>query len=166
MVGYKILNKKMENRYGEKLEVGGIYQVEGIVKYGLLGNGYHFSSNICEIFRFFNTNDDDFVVVEVEGFGKIVENDVDYYGYMNLYVAEGIKINRIIERKDYIKMILEMDEFSVEKFLRTFRLSDKEKEIFKIKFASNDKIMKLISYFQDDDKTVYEREYKKYRRNL
>lgn len=161
IVGYKILDKNMENRYGQKMEVGHTYTARGEIKFGVNGNGYHYCTNLAEIFRYGYCKNENFIAVKVNGIGKTIFLEDDYYGYNSLCVSSIITIDKILQRKEIIQKIIMMDSFSVEKFLKTFFLKEDEILLFKEKFKTNFSILNLISYYQENDKDVYIRQYQK-----
>ena len=160
--GYKCFNGDMSNRYGKKFIVGKRYKVDGNIKFGVNGNGFHMCKNIVDVFRYYDTGNDDFMLCEVIGSGKIVSYDDEYNGYYDMYSAQNITIDRIIERKELVEMFLTTitSEPRVFRFIQHYKLTEEEIEMFKLKYASSIKIMNAIKYYQEGQKDVYEKQYK------
>ena len=131
VLGYKAFNKDFTNRYGRHFEVGGTYSVKGDLSWGKYGNGFHFCTNIEDCFRYYDP--DTSIIAEVKGFGRMVKNDDEYYGYYDMYVCEKIEIIRLISRKEIISMMLEVDFDRQERFIRSYNLTEIEKELFYMK---------------------------------
>ena len=47
----KAFNQYLTSRYSQKFEIGKIYEVEGKIKWGSSGNGFHMCSDIEDCFR-------------------------------------------------------------------------------------------------------------------
>lgn len=135
--GYKGFNQNLTNRYGKKFEVGQKYYIEGDLKWGPLGNGYHMCTNLEDCLRFIDPNTS--VIAKVKGFGKIKLHEDDYYGYYDMYVCEGIEIIKILSRKEIISMMLNVNEYRQERFIKGYNLTEKELQLFKgdDKYGSN-----------------------------
>ena len=55
MLGYKCFNENLTNRYNTKFEIGKIYHVNGNIKFGNNGNGFHICKNLEDTLRYFNS---------------------------------------------------------------------------------------------------------------
>lgn len=126
--GYKAFNQDFTNRYGKKFEVGNTYHVKGPISWGRYGNGFHFCKNLEDCFRYYDP--DTSVIAEVKGFGKLVKNDDEYYGYYDMYVCQNLEIIRLIPREEVIRMMLEVDIDRQSRFIRNYNLTEDEKELF------------------------------------
>ena len=51
--GYKAFNKDLTNRYGSEFVEGTTYRVEGELKFGNNGNGFHFCKRLEDTLRYF-----------------------------------------------------------------------------------------------------------------
>ena len=133
--GYKAFKKGLVNHFGKEFELNKEYSVSGDIKFGNSGNGYHFAERPEDTLRYFLNED------------------------------EKITIDRIVERKKLILMFLEMSSnIRVERFLKSYHLTEEEINLFKKKFEKNLSIQDIIAYYQEGDKDVYQRrqyEYKK-----
>ena len=127
IIGYKAFNKDFTNRYGMKFEVGKTYNIDGEIKFGVKGNGFHLCSSFEDTFRYFDT-EEGFILTEVEANGKIVSYDDEYNGYYDMYAASEIKIIRIIERTEIIEMIKNITyaDYRIKKVIDTLYLTDEE----------------------------------------
>ena len=160
--GYKAFNKGLTNRYGRKFEIGKQYSLDGKISFGNNGNGFHFCKNIEDTLRYFDGVDGEIEIAEVIGSGEIVTNEDEYNGFYDMYSAQRIKINRKIERQEIVNMFLTTItiEPRVVRFIQLFRLTEKEIEMFKLKYAGSIMIMDAIAYYQEGQKDVYEKKHK------
>lgn len=156
VTGFKAFDSKTNNRYGMHFEEKKVYSVDGNIKFGTCGNGYHMCTNLEDTLRYVD-NYDDIVIGEVVGFGDIDQYDDEYNGYYDMYAVRKLYIRRFISREEMIKMMLEVDENRAFRFIQFFPLSDDEKEMFKLAYASKEKVLDGISYYQEGDIEVYAR---------
>lgn len=159
IIGYKAFNKDLTNRYGKKFEVGEAYQTVGEISFGNDGNGFHFCKNIEDTLRYFDAIEGEVVVAEVIASGEMVKKEDEYNGYYDMYCSEKLKIHRIIERKELVKMFLLRitSEIRVRRFIQLFKLTEKEIEMFKLKYAHSITVMDAIAYYQEGKKDTYEK---------
>ncbi len=157
--GYKAFEKGLINRYGKKFDPGIIYSVSGDISFGNKGNGFHFCERIEDTLRYFDAMNKEIEITEVTGFGKIVTREDEYNGYYDMHSSEKIRIERVIARKEIINMFLTTitTEQRVIRFIQLFKLTDEEREMFKLKYASSINIMNAILYYQEGQKDVYEK---------
>lgn len=155
--GFKAFNSDMTNRYGQKFEEGETYQIFGPLKFGNAGNGFHFCKRMEDTLRYFDGMNEEIKLASVVSDLDVVEFYDDYYGYYDIYASSMITIEHIYERREIIDKFLNESEYSVERFLKGFRLSDVEVELFRERFAFSRKIMNTIAYFQEGDLDVYSR---------
>lgn len=155
--GYKAFNKDYTNRYGIPFEEGENYHIDGLVKFGNFGNGFHMCTELSDVFRYFPNDDEDVAVAEVTGYGELFKYDDEYYGYYDMYVVSDIKIDKFLSREEIIAKIMESGEINIKKFLATFRLNDKEKMLFLEKFKDNRRLVDFILYFQFGIKDIFKR---------
>ena len=153
--GYKCFNSDMTNRNGCKFEIGCVYNIVGDVKFGVYGNGYHMCKNMVDVFRYFDCFNNDVIVCEVIGSGKIDVYDDEYNGYYDMYSVEYIEIVRIIDRIEIINVVLNMNEFNILRFVQLFKLNDIEIELFKDRFSKYNSILLAIDYYQNGNKDAY-----------
>lgn len=155
--GYKAFNKDRTNRYGIPFEEGESYHIDGYLKFGNFGNGFHMCTELSDVFRYFPNDDEDIAVAEVTGYGDCFKYDDEYYGYYDMYVVSDIKIDKFMTRDDIIDRIFNDSEFNVRKFLATFRLNEKEKLLFLRRFLNSYDMCSFILYFQFGYKNVFEK---------
>lgn len=160
--GYKAFNKGLTNRYGRKFEIGKQYSLDGKISFGNKGNGFHFCKNIEDTLRYFDGVDEEIEIAEVIGSGEIVTNEDEYNGFYDMYSAQRIKINKKIERQEIVNMFLTTItiEPRVVRFIQLFRLTEKEIEMFKLKYGGYLQIMNAIAYYQEGKKDVYKKRHK------
>lgn len=154
--GYKCFNKGLINRYGLQFEVGKCYHTDGKIQFGNNGNGFHMCSNLEDTLRYFD-NEQEVDICEVIGFGNYHKVNDEYNGYFNLYAVENIYIKKLLTREEIISYALHLNEMSIEHFLIFYKLTEEEKELFKKVFYSKERLLDLISYYQDNDKDVFAR---------
>lgn len=159
IIGYKAFNKDLTNRYGRQFEVGEEYTTTGKISFGNDGNGFHFCKNIEDTLRYFDGVDGEVEIAEVIASGNMDKKEDEYNGYYDMYSAEKIKIRRIIERKELVKMFLFRItvERRVCRFIQLFKLTEEEIEMFKLRYASSITIMDAIAYYQEGQKDIYEK---------
>lgn len=155
--GYKAFNKDMTNRYGQTFEEGKNYSVVGPLIYGNKGNGFHFCKRLEDTLRYFPALKEEIKIAQVETKNEVQENWDDYYGYYDMYVARTLTIDKILTREEIISMFLDLYDERVVRFLAGYRLTEKEIEIFRLKYPSSRKIQLAISYYQENDKEAYSR---------
>ncbi len=155
MKGYKAFNGNLTNRYGKEFKEGEIYSVEGPLKFGIEGNGIHFCRRLEDTLRYVPAMEEEVDIAEVTSLGEVVESYDEYYGYYDLYAARTIKIDKVLSRNEIIKMYLNKDTESVIRFVSGYRLTPEEIEMFKIRYCDEERIIKAIMYYQENDKTVY-----------
>lgn len=159
--GYKSFNEDLTNRYGFKFEIGNSYKVDGIIKFGINGNGFHMCERLEDTLRYFDAMNLEVSVCEVVGNGEIVSFYDEYNGYDDMYAVEEISIIRKIDRDEIISMMLNVNEVRVLRFLQLYKLSNDELGLFQDRFKNNVMILDIIDYYQYGIKDVYTRKYKK-----
>lgn len=157
--GYKCFNKDLTNRYGFKFKVGNSYSVDGTIKFGTDGNGFHMCMRLEDTLRYFDAMNIDVSICEVVGNGKIVSFSDDYNEYYDMYSVEEISIIRKLDREEIVLMMVEANETSVFRFLQLYRLNDLEVKLFQDKFKNNINILDVIDYYQYGIKDVYSKKY-------
>ncbi len=145
--GYKGFNTNQTNRYGKYFEKLKTYSVTGEISFGNNGNGYHLCKNLCDVFRYFN-GENDILVAEVIGFGEYCKYDDEYYGYYDMFSFENIIILNFLTRNEIIEKMLTASVFDVEKFLITFKLLPHEINLFQDTFSKNNYISNFIYNYQ------------------
>ena len=128
--GYKCFNKDLTNRYGFKFKVGYSYSVDGAIKFGTDGNGFHMCERLEDTLRYFDAMNLDVSICEVVGNGKIVSFSDDYNEYYDMYSVEEISIIRKIGRDEIISMILNVNELRIIRFLQLYKLNEEEIKLF------------------------------------
>lgn len=152
--GYKAFNSDMTNRYGLPFEVGSTYRVSGEISYGNQGNGFHMCKNLCDVFRYFDS--ENAIVAEVTGNGQCVEFSDEYNGYYNMYAVEAITIDKILSRAEIINIMLSSSDFNIKKFLMTFVLNEEEKKAFLRHYSNNSIMLEWLAYYQFGYKKIFD----------
>lgn len=146
----------MTNNYGFQFKVGASYSVDGAIKTGLSGNGYHMCEKIEDTFRYYGAMNPNITVCEVIGSGKIATAWDDYYGY-ETFAVERIEIVRELSRTEIIEIALNMNDIRVIRFVQVFRLNFDEIKMFEEKFSNFPVVLNAIAYYQKGDLEVYKR---------
>lgn len=157
--GYKAFNIDATNRYGKPFTEGETYCVDGEIKFGNNGNGFHMCTVLSDVFRYVNADEEDVLVAEVTGRGQYDKFDDTYYGYYDMYSFEEITINKFLSRNEVIEKMLMSPSHEVLKFLMTFKLNENEKIIFARKFRGDLKVIKALLYYQFGCTEVYTSEF-------
>ena len=154
IIAYKAFDEGLVNRYGDKFEVGKIYRVNGDIKWGNYGNGFHMCLYPENCFRYFDTSQKIDLAL-VRGFGQMQCYDDEYNAYYNMYVCEGMEILKIYTREEVLDMMLSLDGDRLKRFLITNGLSIAEVEMFRDVFKDNEEILNCISYYQEGKKDTF-----------
>ena len=158
--GYKAFNKGLTNRYGKEFEVGETYEISGPLKFGNNGNGFHFCERLEDTLRYFPAMEEEIEIACVTALGNIEEYEDNYYGYYDMYCTDIIRIDRVLEREEIINMFLDKNNFRVMRFIKGFKLTPNELDLYKLTYESNSSVMDAIAYYQEGDKEVYKRKAK------
>lgn len=164
--GYKIFNKDLTNRYGKKFEIGNIYSIEGDISFGNYGNGFHMCKNLCDAFRYYDS--EECCVAKVEGYGDYIVYDDEYYGYYDMYSVRSIKLIELLSREDIIDMMLNDNNYNIVKFIKTFKMNKYETKLFLDKYNNSYDIIRNLFYYQiernykDEEIAKIKKIYKKY----
>ncbi len=161
--GYKTFYKNMKNHYEKEFEVGKVYTISGKLKFGNNGNGFHFCKRLEDTLRYYPAMEEEVVITEVTSLGDIVEYEDEYNGYYDMYCTNMIRIDKILTREEIIKMFLQLPIHQVERFIKSFRLTKEEIELFRIRYLGKREIEDAIDYYQEGKKDTYEKRYRKVR---
>lgn len=153
--GYKAFHKDMKNRYGKEFIEGETYSVEGPIEFGNNGNGFHFCKRLEDTLRYVPAMEEEVNIAEITAFGEMAERIDEYYGYYDLYASRTIRIDKILEREEIIKMFLNKDPERVIRFVSGYKLTPEEIELFKLKYFDETRVLKALKYYQENDKEVY-----------
>ena len=94
--GYKCFNKDKTNRYGMPFEDNTHYHMDGDINFGNDGNGFHMCTHLSDVFRYFDTKNDNFIVAKVIGWGEYQKRDLpdDFEGYYDMFCVSDIYIDK------------------------------------------------------------------------
>lgn len=157
--GYKAFDANRTNRYGVVFEEGKTYTVDGELKIGLRGNGYHFCSYLSDVFRYVDARELPVTVAVVTSGGKRIDFNDEYYGYYDMHVASTITIDRFLSRKEIIEHMIQRPDFECIKFFQTFRLNAEERMLFIDKYVKDDNknMLNYLAYYQLDCEDAFDR---------
>ena len=153
--GYKSFNKYHKNKYGIYMEEGKTYHTDGVIKFGLEGNEFHFCKYLEDTIKYQMSINDELinpVIAKVTGYGKIVEYNDNIYDYYNQYVAEYIKIDKFLKRKEIIDYALNLGVIGMYRFVTQYKLTNSEIKLFKGKYLDIDL---ALLYHQKEEKETY-----------
>lgn len=166
MKGYKAFNKDMTNRYGMKFEEGKTYSVEGELKFGVKGNGFHFCKRLEDTLRYVPGMNEEIAIAKVSSTSKRMEYVDEYYDYYDMYVCRTLKIDKILSREEIVKMFLYAPPQRVIRFVSGYKLTEEEIELFREIYKDEKDVLKAISYHQEHDLDAYSRDYYDYKKVL
>lgn len=151
LIGYKIFNNDLTNQYGLKFEINKTYTTIGDIVFGVKGNGFHFATNLEDSLRYGNLKEKNInsIISLVEGSGKIIQSNDEYYGYYDLCCASKLKILKILTREEIIEEAKNMLPQRLIRFIQGFALTKEEIEFFKNKNLKNRLIRDYIEYYQE-----------------
>ena len=154
--GFKAFAVDGTNVNGITMEAGKKYHIDGAIKYGTQGNGYHFALHLEDTIRFAaDTLPGDCLIAEVIGSGEIVEGWDDYYGYYDLYSCSDLEVIRYLSREEILDYATKLSDIKMKRFIECFKLNDDEIELF----SGRGHIVDLaIDYYQRDMKDAYDPE--------
>lgn len=111
-------------------------------------------SNFEDCFRYIDS--DKSIMAEVIGYGDMKEYDDEYYGYFNMYVAEFLKVVRLVTRDELINMAKMLPEERLVRFIQTFKMSDDETDKVLENSKGKVKVLKAVQYYHFGNKHIYE----------
>lgn len=165
MEGYKLLYDDLKNQYGLKMEVGKTYQATGEIKFGTNGNGYHFCGNFEDCFKY-AYGSRNIHIVKIIADGKIIETSDLYNGFDNLYVAQIITIKSLLTKEDIVNKALQLNEMALNRFLKLYPLTEKEKTLFIPIVKNNFTLNRTFEYYQNNNKDIYKQKIKCMKKEL
>lgn len=157
IVGYKCFNKNITNSYGLKFEIGKTYAVDGPIKFGTEGNGFHMCERLEDTLRYFDAMNEEVSICLVKGSGEILEWADEYYGYYDMYVVQRLEILKKLSRDEIIDNAIHMDREGFKRFLIGFKLSCVELLYFKNMYKKDDMVLRYIEYYQENQFDAFEK---------
>ena len=147
MLGYKALTNNLTNRYGFTYEIGKKYYLEGDLKWR--SNGFHFCTRVEDTLRYVDAYNDEVVIVLVEGEGKFVKFEDDYYGFYDMYASSELTIIREVKREEVFNIVINSNDVErVRRLVTLMKLNKDEIDIIRKKYPElND----TIYYYQNDE---------------
>ena len=158
--GYKAFNNDMTNRYGKIFHEGETYLVDEKPKFGIDGVGYHFCKRLEDTLRYFPAMEEEIKLAQVTGLGDFVTSEDDYWGYYDMYSTNILRIDKILNHEEIIDMYLKLrNPFRINRFLRGFKLTEEEVELFRLAYSDDFTIQNTISYYQEGKLDTYKKAY-------
>lgn len=90
------------------LKIGMTYHVAGKIQ--LNHNGFHYCKRLEDTLCFITKYNAGVEICEVVGSGNVIEAEMDYYGYYDIYVASDITIVKKLSRLEILTMYRELIE--------------------------------------------------------
>lgn len=165
IIGYKCFNNDMTNRYGRLMKIGKKYSINGGIKFGNNGNGFHLCERLEDTLRYFDAMDNTVSICLVKGSGQMVSYNDEYYGYYDMYAVATLEILKKLTRDEIIKVGIELDEIRVKRFISSYKLTLEEIRMFKHKFNQYMSVMEAIEYYQENQLDAYVKKRGSYGRN-
>ena len=153
VVGYKAFNN-MKDRFGNEYQPGIIYEIPGTIKFRK--NGFHFCTNIADVFRYYDGFDDNTVICEVAGFGDLDKYDDEYYDYLDMYASSKLEILKVLSREEVLEIALNNSAIHILRFISGYKLTDEEIDVV-LKRCQSPSVQEYIDYYQKNDKTAFQR---------
>ena len=153
IIGFKAFNKGLINKYSNKYELNRLYKMDGKIKYGINGNGFHMCLNLEDTLRFFDTFNEEVDVCLVLGFGKYDLYNDEYYGYYDMYSFQKIYIIKKLNREEIINYMKKQSIERIVRFVSLYKMSEEEYNSFR---NMDEKIDKYIDYYQCGKKDVFQ----------
>ena len=150
IVGYKAFNEGLINNYNKEFDLNKIYTIDGKIKYGLNGNGYHMCLNLEDTLRYYQEKEVNICLAV--GFGDYEIFNDEYYGYYNMYSVENILLVKKLSRKEIINYMKNTNVERIKRFISLYKLTDSEIIEFK---NINEEIDNYIDYYQYNKKDVF-----------
>lgn len=158
--GYKAVYKNGMDGAGKKFEVGKKYHCDDKIAFTGDGDGIHFCARMEDSLRFVDGLSKDVKILEVEGSGTVVKDADSVYDYHDMYLVSDLEVKRELSREEIINHFLNSNELTTFRFLRSFKLGELEKEMFKLKFADSTVVQDAIAYYHEGDQDIYYKRFK------
>lgn len=160
MIGYKTLDNESKNRYGKTFLPGIVYSVEGEVRFGRNGNGYHFCKNFEDSLKYLECFTRNFKLAKVRAFGEIRESFDRYNDIYDIYVASSLEILSYLTEEEIFKIALQLSPIQIKRFLQLYPLTELEKERFKEEYKMLELgVMQTFDYYQENKKDAFSNVY-------
>lgn len=154
MKGFMCFYEDMTDLQNDSYEIGKTYKEED------KGKKYVIYENLEDSLRNYHAEINDVIICIVEGLegGRKIEDTQSEY--IERYEFEKIKILKEVPREFIIEYALNLYEFRLMRFLQSFKLTDEEKDKFRLKFGSDLRMKSTIDYYINGKKDAYKEEIK------
>lgn len=161
MLGYKVLDEFHRNRYGKEFCLGENYHIDGEIKYGTNGCGYHFCLHPEDTLKYVETFSRNFTLARIKASGVIKESFDRYNGVFDIYVASDLEVLSYLTEEEIFEIGLNLSPDRVKRFLQLYPLTEEEKEIFKQKYKTLELgVMQTFAFYQERDLEAFSNPYK------
>jgi len=151
-IGYKAYDRGLVNQFGEKYEVGKEYTLDNDLVWQK--NGFHFSSNLEDVFRYYTSTSNSVDVCVIEAYGDIETRYDEVYDY-EVHYSNKIKIIRVLSREEIIEYAKQLSEDRLCRFIMGVQLT--EDEIAYLSEGRSEKVQRYVDYYQLGDKNAFRR---------
>lgn len=158
--GYKAVYKNGVDGTGKKFEVGKKYHCDGKISFGSDESGIHFCERMEDALRFVDGMKKEVTILEVIGSGTVLKDADNVHDYDDMYLVSDLEVKKALSREEVLDHFLNSNEMTVFRFLRSFKLGELEKEIFKLKFADSTIVQDAIAYYHEGDEDIYYKRFK------
>jgi len=161
LLGYKVLDIEHKNRYGKEFVVNQNYHVDGDIRFGTNGLGYHFCLNFEDSLKYIERFTRDFTLARIKASGEIKESFDRYNGVYNIFVASDLEVIKFLTDEEIFCLGVNLCPDRVKRFLQLYPLTLEEKEKFKKEYKSvNLGVMQTFKFYQEQDKEAFMDPYK------
>lgn len=149
MKGYMCFFEDMTDLQHDKYEIGKTYTEKD------KGKRYTIYDRLEDSLRNYHCDVNDVIICIVEGLegGRKIEDTV--YEFIERYEFDSIKILKRVPREFVIEYGLNLYEERLIRFLQGFKLTDEEKEKFRVKFGNHFREESTIDYYINENKNAY-----------
>ena len=155
MKGYMCFFEDMTDLQHDKFEIGKTYTEKDKKK------RYTIYDRLEDSLRNYHGDVNDVIICIVEGSGEGRQIADTVYEYIGRYEFENITIIKALSREFIIEYGLNLYEERLIRFLQGFKLTDEEKEKFRVKFGNYYREESTIDYYINENKNAYKEEKEK-----
>ena len=154
MKGFMCFYEDMTDLQNDSYEIGRKYNEED------KGKKFTIYKNLEDSLRNYHAEINDVIICIVEGLegGRKIEDTV--YEFIERYEFDSIKILKRVPREFVIEYGLNLYDFRLERFLSSYKLTDEEKDKFRLKFGKDPNSKSTIDYYINGKKDAYKEEIK------
>lgn len=147
--GFKCFNKGLTTRYGDKMELGKVYESseQPIFQH----SGFHMCERLEDTLRYFDAFEEEVDICRVIGYPPFHEFFDDYYGYYDMHSCQKIVLTQLLTRDQIIEEANKMNEMRFRRFSSLFHLNNDELKRFVNKYKDNSYVLSNLIFYYDDN---------------